>query len=58
MSKTEQEIKDEIDFENWWQDERYDEKLKNYQGLIFNRIKHNMRKAFVAGKSKGQEVKS
>lgn len=39
------------EFEKWWQDEEYDDQLKNYQGLLFNRIKANMLKAFAASRA-------
>lgn len=41
-------VPDDVAFEKWWEDERYDEKLKNVQGVMFNRVKNAAFRAWSA----------
>lgn len=39
------------EFEKWWEDEGWDKKLSNVQGVMFNRIKTGMFTAWLASRS-------
>lgn len=41
-------VSDDVAFEKWWEDEKYDEKLAKVQGVMFNRVKNAAFKAWVA----------
>lgn len=41
-------LKQHDGFEAWWESEKYDQKLKNVQGVMFNRVKNAALKAWVA----------
>lgn len=41
-------VPDDVAFEKWWEDEKYDEKLAKVQGVMFNRVKNAAFKAWVA----------
>lgn len=43
-----QAVPSDVAFEKWWEDEQYDQKLKNVQGVMFNRVKTAAFKAWVA----------
>lgn len=44
-------VPNDVAFEKWWEDEKYDEKLRNVQGVIFNRVKNAAFMAFAAGRN-------
>ena len=43
-------VPNDVAFEKWWEDEKYDEKLRNVQGVMFNRVKNAAFQAFAAGR--------
>ena len=41
-------LPDDAKFESWWESENYDQKLRNVQGVMFNRVKNTAFKAWMA----------